>query len=419
MKKVLVVDDSQTILKSLKYEFDKLNGIEAIYVKSYKEAQRIIEENPLDIHAALLDINLPDAPDGEVISLANANRIPAVILTGTLNKQVRKTIQQKDIVAYILKDSQTSAKLAVKFIQRILKNYDTTVMVVDDSRVYRKALSQSLKKININIVEASDGVEALEILKATKESISVVITDYEMPNMDGLELTIKMRELYDKDQMSIIAISSADDKDVIADFLKFGANDFLNKPFAPYEVIMRINANLELLDIFTQFSEMANKDFLTGSFNRRYFFESGNAIFLKSRRKSNPLAVVMLDIDKFKNINDTYGHDVGDVAIKEIKKVLDDNLRESDLVARFGGEEYCILLEDISEDDTKKLFEKIRTSFENNVMHVNNIDIKYTVSFGIAYGMLDTLDEMVKFSDDALYVSKENGRNQINFKLTS
>ena len=416
MKKVLVVDDSQTILTSLKHELDKDKSIDAIYVKTYKEAEEILSADAKNIHAALLDLHLPDAPNGEVISLANNYDIPTVVLTGSMNKSVRQTIQKKDIVAYILKERRTSARVAVKFIQRILKNYDTTIMVVDDSIVYRKALTQSLKKINIKVLEASDGQEALDILKSSKEKISIIITDYEMPKLNGLDLTIKIREEYSKDQLGIIAISSDDDKDMISDFLKFGANDFVNKPFTAYEVIMRINANLELLDIFEQFSDMANRDYMTGSYNRRYFFDSGNAIVLKSMRKSASIAVATIDIDNFKKINDTYGHDVGDVAIKAIKTILDSNLRESDLVARFGGEEYCILLEDISLDDTKTLFEKIRKSFEANIMNIKGTQINYTVSFGIAYGGFNSLEDMVKFSDEALYKAKENGRNQVVIK---
>ena len=165
-------------------------------------------------------------------------------------------------------------------------------------------------------------------------------------------------------------------------------------------------------------ADVANKDFMTGAYNRRYFFESGNNIFLKAKRKKTPLAVAMIDIDKFKIINDTYGHDVGDVAIKEIKRILDDNLRVSDLMARFGGEEFCIILEDITEEDTRKLFEQIRLAFEKNEININGTIITYTVSFGIAFGILDTLDDMVKLADNALYDSKENGRNQITIKTT-
>jgi diguanylate cyclase (GGDEF)-like protein len=126
----------------------------------------------------------------------------------------------------------------------------------------------------------------------------------------------------------------------------------------------------------------------------------------------------MIDIDKFKNINDKYGHDIGDIAIKEVAKILHNNLRACDLVARFGGEEFCILLEDISSKDLEIMFERIRKNFEENIININEISINYTVSFGIAYGILDSLNDMVTLSDEALYYSKKNGRNRVTIKVT-
>lgn len=416
MKRVLVVDDSKTILKKIEVELSQYDNIEAIFADSYKDAMKKIREFHGNFHAAILEINLPDAKVGEVVGLANSYNIPSVILTGMLNADIKNAIQKKDILAYISKSSAKSIKLAVKFIQRALSNYDTTVLIVDDSKLYRKILSDLLKEIKINVLEAEDGFEALQILENTKEKISLVLTDFEMPNLNGLDLTIKIRENHDKNELGIIALSTVDDTNIISDFLRFGANDFINKPFNKNEVAIRINSNLELLDLFTQITDMANKDFLTGAYNRRYFYDSGDAIFLKAKRKESPVAVVMIDIDNFKNINDKYGHDIGDVAIKEIKKILDRNLRASDLMARFGGEEFCILLEDISQENVAILFEKIRNDFEKNIIKTKNHEIKYTVSFGIAYGLLDSLEAMVNLSDDALYDSKENGRNQVTIK---
>ena len=420
MKKVLIVDDSITILTMLKLEFDELDDIEAIFADSYKSAEIGIKENEGAIHAALLDVSLPDAPNGEVIALANAHNIPSIVLSATINDEVKEVIRKNDVISYVLKGTPKSTNHAVRFVKRVLRNYDTTVMVVDDSAVYRRILSDFLKKDNINVIEVDGAKKALEILNGGKEKISMVLTDLEMPEMDGLELTIKIRELYDKDELCIIAVSSSDDKNVINDFLKFGANDYIAKPFTQAEIITRINSNLEVLDLFGQIKDMANKDFLTGAYNRRYFFEIANSIFLKAKRKNLPLAVAMLDIDNFKNINDTYGHDVGDIAIKEVKKVLDKNLRASDLMARFGGEEFCIILEDISEEDVKKLFERIRKEFENNIIDVKTDDgdvkINYTVSFGIIYGMFISVEDMVRLSDAALYCSKENGRNQVTLR---
>jgi len=160
--------------------------------------------------------------------------------------------------------------------------------------------------------------------------------------------------------------------------------------------------------------DQATKDYLTGAFNRRYFFEVGNPIFLKSKRKKASLAVVMLDIDDFKKINDTYGHKAGDLGIISVQEILEKNLRKSDLFARFGGEEFCILLEDISFENTETLLEKIRKEFETNVLESAGKKISFTVSFGVSYGVLDTLDNMISLADKALYQAKKNGKNRVN-----
>ncbi len=418
MKKVLVVDDSKTILMMLEVELEDIDGIEPIYADSYKSAMKKIRENPGEIKAALLDMNLPDAPNGEIVSLANSHNIPTVVLTGTMNNKVKNFINNNEVVSYVVKGTPKSTTHAIKFIQQILRNYDTTALVVDDSKLYREILSDMLSQMNINVIKASNGQEALDIFRESNQKISLVFTGNEMSMMGGIELTIKIREQYDKDEVAIIALSSSDSKEVVQNFLKFGANDFINKPFTKDAVIASVNSNLDILDLFSRITDMANKDFLTGAYNRRYFFDSGETIFSKAKRKEVPIAVAMIDIDNFKKINDTYGHDVGDVAIKEIKKILDRNLRQTDLMARFGGEEFCIILEDISREDVAMLFERIRKEFEDNVIDIKDITIKYTVSFGIAFGLLDSLEDMVNLADAGLYDSKENGRNQVTIKDT-
>ena len=415
MKKVLVVDDSKTILALLKSEIEHYPDIDAYYAEDYKSAMRLVRERQGGFHAALLDLNLPDAPDGEIVELAIANKIPAVILSATINKELKDSVMKKNIVDFVLKNDQASIKFAVKAIDRTLKNYDVSVLIVDDSKTYRMALRKILSGIHLNVLEAENGEEALKILEGNK-SISLVITDYEMPKMNGLDLTYQLRTKFKKDELSIIVISSLNKENVVNDFLRFGANDFINKPFSNSEVVVRINSNLELLDLFSQIKDMANKDFLTGMFNRRYFFDSGTSIYHKNKRNNAPIALVMVDIDKFKNINDVYGHDVGDDAIKEVKKILNENLRESDLVSRFGGEEFCILLEDISLENVSLLFEKIRASFEANIIKSHGVEISYTISTGVRFGMLESLDEMIKASDEALYEAKTTGRNKVVIK---
>jgi len=415
MKKILVVDDSQTILKLIELEIEKYNNIDAYYAKDYKSAMRLIQAHKGEFHAALLDLNLPDAPDGEVVKLANANKIPAVILSSTFNESLKNSVMKKDIVDFVLKGDPSSIKFAMKAIQRTIKNYDTYILVVDDSKMYRHSLRDTLHRIHLNVLEATDGKEALAVLEKNP-LISLVITDYKMPIMNGLDLTFKIREKYKKDQLSIIAISSVNEQEIITKFLRFGANDFILKPFTHNEVVTRINVNLELLDLFSQIKEMANRDYLTGMFNRRYFFDSANSIFFKNRRKKESIGVATIDIDKFKSINDLYGHDIGDDALKEVPTVLSKNLRNSDLVARFGGEEFCIIFEDINRENLLLILEKIRKSFEENSITTSGITLSYTVSIGVYFGIEESLDKMLKLSDEALYEAKAAGRNRVILK---
>ena len=410
MKNVLVVDDSSVVRSLLKSELEKYDNIKVYFAKSYAQAEKLMDD--VNFHVALLDLNLPDAENGEVVQLADTHEIPSVILTATANEALKSFVLKTNVLDFVYKSEPSSIKFAVQAISRTLKNYDATVLVVDDSSTYRFALRKILRKNHLNILEAKDGEDALKVL-AENSQISLVITDYEMPKMDGHALTFKIRESYKKDSLAIIAVSSFDKQDTITKFLRYGANDFIHKPFEDNEIVTRVNSNLDTLELFEKIKCMANRDFLTGLSNRRHFFEMAKPIFARNQRKKHSVAVAMIDIDKFKNVNDTYGHDVGDIAIKEVAKILNSNLRESDVISRFGGEEFCILLEDIDEENTKKLFEKIRIIFEENEIVFPDFILKYTVSTGICYGLSKNFDELIKASDEALYDAKENGRNRV------
>ncbi len=414
MKKILLIDDSKTILNILTIEINKVvKNIEILTAKSYKEAKSLLLLHQNEIFIAIVDLNLPDCKSGDAVDLTSSYKIPTIILTGSEDKSLKSLLLKKDVLDYIKKDSPKSIEYAANFIKKMIRNYNTTALVVDDSMVFRKAFRRDLEKLHIKVLEAKDGAEALEIIANSDKNISLVLTDYNMPIIDGIELTIRLRELYDKDTLSIIALSASEDEGILSAFIKAGANDFVSKPHKFTELTVRVNSNLDTIDLFTRAKDLANKDYLTGSFNRRYFFDVGEAIISKNTRKEKEVAVAILDIDNFKKVNDTYGHDVGDVAIREIAVILNKTLRTSDLVARFGGEEYCILLEDITLEDTKELFEKIRLSFENNTIQIKDLSLKYTVSFGIAYGINKNIEEMIKISDEALYEAKESGRNKV------
>ena len=413
MKTILLVDDSKTVIAKLEHGIKKdLKDINIITAYSYKEAVKHILSNDT-IHLAILDLNLPDAAQGDIVDFALGKNIPSIVLTGLMNDSIKKFVLEKDILDYFNKQDIVNIQQLTSTIDRTLKNYDSNILIVEDSATQMGVASAILESMHINFKKAKNGEEALDILENSDIKFDLVLTDYNMPKMDGMELTIKIREQYKKDQLGIIVFSATDQPETATKFIKLGANDFINKPYNKMEFITRVNTTLEVIDLFEQTRDLANKDFLTGSYNRRFFFESGEAIFDKARRSDSSLVVAMFDIDKFKSINDTYGHDVGDEAIKEIAKLLNENLRTSDLVARFGGEEFCVLLENIAFDDAKELFEKIRYAFEMNVLKVGEIELSFTVSIGVCYGIENTLDAMIKQADEGLYICKENGRNQV------
>ncbi len=218
---------------------------------------------------------------------------------------------------------------------------ENNILIVDDSKTICHKLSRMIsEELGLHPVVAHSKKEALEIIKNNKD-IKLVFTDYHMPQMNGLDLTKELRYIYAKDELSIVAISDTTDKKIITQFLKYGANDFLNKDFSDEEFYVRLSSVLEVLELFEEIKDKANKDFLTGAYNRRYFFHEGNNLF----QESNNVKSFMIDIDKFKNINDTYGHDIGDMAIKEVISIVNKRLEGVDsLLSRFGGEEFCGLI---------------------------------------------------------------------------
>ncbi len=414
MKKILLIEDSLSTLKLLEIQISSLcNNIEILVSMSCKEASDIIRKNKDEIVIAVVDLNLPDCEEGQAVALTTSINIPTIVLTGNSSQEVKELLQKKDVVDYVIKDNYNSINYVAHAVKRFLRNSNTTALVVDDSKLNRTVLVRDLQKILINTLEASSAQEALDIIENTDETISLLLTDYDMPEINGIELVSILRKKFPEDVLSIVALSATNDDNILSEFIKTGANDFIAKPYSFTEFNVRINSSLDTLELFAKTKNLANKDFLTGSYNRRYFFESSEAIIAKNVRKDQNIALATLDIDNFKVVNDTYGHDVGDEAIKEIVTVLGKTLRKSDLVARFGGEEYCIILEDITLQNTKKVFEEIRLNFENNHIIIGDLEFSYTVSIGVFYGKSDSIEKMLKVSDEALYEAKENGRNQV------
>ena len=414
--KILIIEDSASIINTLKnFIQNELNDVQIFVAKSMKESATLLLEQKGKFDIVLADLGLPDAPNGEVVEFIAKFSLPTVILTGTNNDDIETKFRNKNIVDYVIKDGISALSYASSIVKRILNNSKIKVLVVDDSKTFLEQIKALLRRYRFQALTALNGEEALKLLEENRD-IKIVLTDYLMPKINGLELTKRIRKEFTKDEISIIIVSNDLSRKIPAKFLKYGANDFIYKGFSNEEFFARINSNIEILELFDELKNKANKDYLTGMYNRRYLFDSGKKLYEEYKNKSKSFAVALIDIDKFKNINDTYGHNVGDIAIKEVAIILNKYVDKDALISRMGGEEFCMFIYDKKEEEVKKLLEQIRVGFEKNEIQVGDLKLEFTVSIGYSLEYGESLDEMIQKADIGLYDAKNSGRNKVRYR---
>ena len=411
-EKVLLVDDSKAITRLLRDRCEAVAGVETETAGSLAEVMASIESDPDRFFLAVVDLNLPDAPDGEVVDYVLAHEIPVVVLTGHYDDATRERMLAKNVVDYLVKASVYEIEHAAKLVRRIRRNRDVQTLVVDDSRAYRQYIGELLALQHLRVLYAENGREALAVMDR-EPGVSLVVTDYNMPELDGLGLITALRQRRGPDELAIIGVSDINQPSLPARLLKTGANDFITKPFLVEEFYCRVTQNLDLIEQIRAIRESAIRDYLTGLYNRRYLYEAGEALQAQASRARTSLAAVMLDIDHFKRVNDTYGHLAGDRVLKEIAGVLAKGLRRSDLVGRYGGEEFCILLPGIEHGALLAKLEALRgtvaaTPIAHGVEHLS-----VSISLGATLEPAETLQALIDRADAALYQAKKRGRNRV------
>ncbi|GAA6153960.1 diguanylate cyclase [Pseudoteredinibacter isoporae] len=409
MKKILIIEDSNTVMKVLRYFVNLESDFIGLYAQSYSEAKAIVERESEQIFAALVDLHLPDAEDGEVVDYTLSKKIPTIVLTSSFNEERRKHLFSKGIIDYVTKEGQFSYRYAIGLLNRIWRNQQVKVLVAEDSNTSRRYISDLLRLYLFQVYTAVDGQDAIDILMQQND-IKMLITDYHMPNMDGVSLVRNLRNKYEKSDLVIIGLSGQGEEALSAKFIKNGANDFLHKPFNREEFQCRVMHNIEAMEHLEQARNVANRDFLTGAYNRRYFFTNASCVHKQAKTENTPLAVAVLDIDFFKKINDNYGHDVGDGVLKFFSKALNEAL-ERFLVARAGGEEFFVLMPGLNNQQACTLMDKVRDLISKSAIEIGQNTLTISFSTGISNLYMDSIDAQLKVADQALYRAKESGRN--------
>ncbi|MCM2679318.1 diguanylate cyclase [Echinimonas agarilytica] len=411
MPRLLIVEDSSTVMRVLKHlASTRLPNVDTVFATSMAEAKQAFIQNP-DFYAAIVDLNLPDAPDGEVVEFTLKQGVSTIVLTGNFNEQRRKSLVDSGVVDYVVKESRHAYHYALKLARRLKTNHRIKVMVVDDSKMSRNHIRNLLERHLYRVIEAQDGLEAIEQM-GIHPDVRLVITDFEMPNMDGFKLVNEIRSKFDKRGLAIIGLSSVESGILSAQFIKHGANDFLNKPFYPEEFYCRISQNLEAIELIEEIEDAANRDYLTGLYNRRAFFERAEALISKAQKKQVPTSFCIIDLDNFKLINDEYGHACGDEVLKRFARLFDKHC-EKFLYARIGGEEFAMVMVGLDNDKALTLVNGLRQALVAQAIEWDGKQFHVSFSGGVITDSEGSVDHLYNRADEMLYRAKEAGRNMV------
>ena len=298
------------------------------------------------------------------------------------------------------------------------------ILIAEDDPVSRKLLEKILVKAGNMVVSVENGQKALELFN--DKFFPIVLTDWMMPEMDGLELCRAIRKNTYPGYVFIILLTAKDSKDDIIRGLGAGADDYLTKPFSHAELIARLNTGKRVLELERSLKDaneeiriLSITDPLTGTYNRGYMTERLPQEIKRARRYSRVLSIILCDIDHFKKVNDTYGHLVGDRVLKDFAQCIRHSIRQDvDWTARYGGEEFLIVLPETDVNGASVMAERLKSELSQRVTETQGKQISITASFGVTGFGPDTPDEMispeamVSKADKYLYQAKREGRNR-------
>lgn len=294
------------------------------------------------------------------------------------------------------------------------------ILVADDDLTTRLVLTGVLRKWGHEVVAAVDGTEAWETMQRV-DAPMLAILDWMMPGLSGVEVCGRVRSLQSDQPPYLILLTSKGGKADIVAGLEAGADDYLAKPFDPDELRARVNVGRRIIDLEARLLEArdalaheATHDHLTGAFNRRAFVGYLTRAISEERRHHDGLALGICDVDEFKKINDTHGHQVGDQVLVGLVGILSGSLRAHDVLGRHGGDEFVVLAGHLGDADLGAFFERLRAAVAGHPILTKAGEVSITLSFGVS-GWTDdqTEDGLLAAADAALYRAKGAGRNRV------
>lgn len=296
------------------------------------------------------------------------------------------------------------------------------VLAAEDNPVFQSMLRSMLTKWGYHPVIARDGLEAWNILQSDNAP-RLAILDWMMPGLDGIEICQRIRAAAREPYVYMVLLTARNESQDVVDGMDAGADDYLTKPFNAHELRVRLRAGSRILDLQEQLLYarealriQATHDGLTGLLNHAAILEALDAELSRSIRTAQPLAVLLADVDRFKSVNDTHGHQAGDAVLRETARRMRSAVRRYDCVGRYGGEEFLVVLPGCDGESAQAQAERIREAVSAAPVDAGSVQMTITCSIGVAMRALPEAGDaqnLIREADEALYRAKASGRNRV------
>lgn len=412
-QRVLLVEDTRLYTIAVRSLLETRFGIVVIACPTFAALRRELDAGSDTFDLAILDLCLADAPNGETLDYILDRAIPAIVFSGFTTDARREKILSCGAAELVYKNSPRSLESLADAITRVLSVKLPHVLVIDPART--SDMAKAIGRGAFSVTHCQGEAEALTVLDSAKGGIELVVVRGDLASRNAYALIETLALRFGDGAVRMIGFTAEISGDHVGRFLKAGGDDFLFWPMSQGDIEGRLGHTLAIHRQIQSLQRMASRDYLTDMLNRRYFFDRGPKLVEMCLRQSSPVCAALLDIDHFKRLNDTYGHEVGDLVLKAVsRKILQLVGEKQHLPARIGGEEFALLLTHMDIEQAYEFCERIRVEIAKTRVAIDDEDISVTVSMGLAsISESETFDNYLNAADQYLYLAKHSGRNRV------
>lgn len=408
LKSVLIIYKEKDYREKLKQKIFSELGLRCEAFAYYEEVKMEMNVDDFDIYFIEKEL-LSDT----ILKHLSAQNKTVIVLTKDDDIETHKEIGSFGIFDYNVIDEKFNYKKEIILIKKLMDNRKTTILLVDNfGPVIYKLLD--IQRLNYVKFDNNDALLSYIEQPENHDSMDMVIFDYlQEKDEQSVALIRKLRTTYRQEELPIIFLTETRDNSIVSRLLKIGANDYIYKPFTNEEFITHISNILKIHNQYKKIQTMQITDILTGVRNREYFYKAGEQILSIENRAHNPVSVAMINIDNFKTVVEQNGYSTGDKIIISIAKIIKTSVRRSDVVVRFGGNEFVILFPNCKNDNAFKILQSIRKKVEDTPIQIaENKTVEVTVSSGVT-SKYDELENMVIKANMYTYKAKKEGKNMV------